>query len=106
MPRTDIGLMAENTNVDVVFITALPKERDALLKYLQAATELHGYRHAYVRASLDLDDGSNYSVVVVTLPSMGNVQASAATTRAINVWNPAQILLVGITGGLKKGLER
>jgi nucleoside phosphorylase len=37
---------------------------------------------------------------------MGNVRAAAATQQAIAVWNPAQILLTGIAGGIEKSNNR
>ena len=53
------------------------------------------------RAEIHLEDGQRYRLIVFALREMGNYQAVAATTRAIDVWNPRYILLGGIAGAVK-----
>jgi nucleoside phosphorylase len=89
--------MRKNGRVDVVLITALRLECEAVLRHVDDATS-----HA--------DDGElyhtgrigPYDVVVMPLFGMGNIRAAAAATRAIAKWNPAHIMLVGVAGGVQK----
>lgn len=85
--------------VDAVIITALAEERTAVLRYLHSVEEPPLRRDGFHRARLDSEAGT-YQLIVVS-PGAGNVPAAAAATRAIDVWNPQHIFLVGIAGGVK-----
>jgi nucleoside phosphorylase len=93
--------------VDAVIITALPKEQSAVLRHLPAHEPIADGDSRYFRASLHSPAiNGPIDLVVLCLEGMGNQTSAIATFRAIDVWNPAQILLTGIAGGLRKGTER
>jgi nucleoside phosphorylase len=89
-------------SVDIVIITALVKEQEAVLRHLGATEAIQTKNRIYHKGSIPHEQGNgSYSVVVLSLPGMGNVQAALATSHAITVWNPRQIILAGITAGIK-----
>lgn len=93
--------------VDIVIITALTKERDAVLRHLQSVEETTVHSRTYYKSVIQHENGKNsYKAVVLSLPNMGNTESAIATTQAITVWNPSQVILVGIAGGIKKGDSR
>jgi nucleoside phosphorylase len=94
------------TVVDIVIITALPKERDAFLRHCPLATETKAKDRTWYRFSLEAATGMNYEVRLVSLPNMGNINSAIATDQAIAVWNPSQIILAGIAGGIQEGNKR
>jgi nucleoside phosphorylase len=87
--------------VDVVIITALPKERDAVLRRLSSPRRESTRDRVFYHSVLKADDGSDKSVILLPLSAMGNTSAAVAATQAIDVWNPAAIVLTGIAGGIK-----
>lgn len=92
---------------DFVIITALPEERDAMLRKLLGYHRLPPTEHD-VRVYYSADVTTNfpdsttsvYSVVVLCLLDMGRVEAANATNDAIRRWNPRYVLMVGIAGGV------
>lgn len=93
--------------VDVAIITALTRERDAFLRYLPLAEEANVKGRTWYKASVGTQlSGINYEIRLVSLPSMGNISAAIATHQAIAVWNPSNIILAGITGGIREGNKR
>ncbi len=96
------ALMEKNNSVDVVIITALQKEQQAVIKHLDKVEKVEIKNRVFYRAEVLHENGQgSYSVVLLSLPGMGNVQASIAATQAITIWNPSQIILTGISGGIK-----
>lgn len=95
--------MTENMQLtDIVIITALNKEKDAILNYVETSEEIKIKSRIYYKATISSKDkGSNWNVVILCLSQMGNVEASIATTQAIDEWNPRYIMLVGIAAGIK-----
>ena len=93
--------MSRDTDADVLLITALPIERDAVIKFLESPQEQTFKGRIHHRGRI-----GPYDVIVLPMFGVGNVRAAAAVTDAIAVWNPAQIILVGIAGGVAKGDER
>ncbi|MDY6854520.1 MAG: hypothetical protein SWO11_07400 [Thermodesulfobacteriota bacterium] len=90
-------------SVDIVIITALLKEQDAVLRHLDSTERIQSKNRVYYKGEIPHSQGADsYSVVVLSLPGMGNVQAAIATSQAITVWNPTHVILVGITAGLKE----
>jgi nucleoside phosphorylase len=95
---------AKRERIDFLLVTALPEERDALLR------RLPGYRkvpprdddvHVYFQAELAVhDEAGSYRVVVLPLLGMGRVNAATATGYAIKRWRPRHVVLVGIAGGV------
>jgi nucleoside phosphorylase len=99
--------MNHENQIDVVIITPLLKERDAVLRHLRVADELKTKNRIYHKSVVPIDNREeSYNVVVLSLPGMGNVEAAIATSQAITVWNPSQIIITGIAGGIKKGNDR
>jgi nucleoside phosphorylase len=95
--------------VDVVIITPLEEERDAVLAKLAGHRQLPPTAddiRVYFAAELPVTfpDGATatYQVVVVPLLNMGRVEAATATGDAIRRWRPRYVWLVGIAGGLAK----
>ncbi|MDC9005233.1 hypothetical protein [Mycobacterium marinum] len=81
--------------VDVVILTALPEEHDAVVRALGQGRDRiwRGY-------SLREADVGATNVITLPIGGMGNAGSAHAATLAIGIWNPAAILLVGITGGI------
>jgi nucleoside phosphorylase len=93
--------MSPENRADVVLLTALPLERDALLKYIGPVQESKAKGREYHRGKV-----GPYDVVVCCALGMGNVRSGIVATEAIGIWNPAQIILTGYAGGVKKKNER
>ncbi|BAZ15352.1 hypothetical protein NIES4071_72240 [Calothrix sp. NIES-4071] len=89
--------------IDVVIITALEKERDAVLRYLDSPqlTQRFG-KTFYTSVIKTLNSTIVYQVIIVCLEGMGNLKSSFATQKAITEINPSRIILVGIAGGVPK----
>jgi nucleoside phosphorylase len=99
--------MNNEKQTDVVIITPLLKERDAVLRHLRVADQITSKNRIYHKSVIPIDNSDeSYSVVVLSLPGMGNVEAAIATSQAITVWNPSQIIVTGIAGGIRKGNDR
>lgn len=94
----------KNQRMDFLFVTALPEERDALLRKLPAYEKVPARKddvHVYFRADLALEDGDDaYRVSVLPLLGMGRVNAATATADAIKRWRPRHVVLVGTAGGV------
>jgi len=94
--------MHQDDSVDVVIVTALEKERDAVLRYLDSPQRVESKNRVVYKSYLQHEDSnSRYRVLLFCLGGMGNVQAATAVTQAIDVWNPAAIILTGIMGGVE-----
>jgi nucleoside phosphorylase len=96
----------KNDSVDIVIVTALSKERDAVLRYLDSPQRVESKNRVVYKSYLRheaSDDG--YQILLLCFGGMGNVQAATAVTQAIDVWNPSAIILTGIMGGIE-GSER
>lgn len=89
-------------NVDIVIITALDIERNAVLKYLPQAERIVNKGRVYYRSKIYKGGDDYLDVILLSLPYMGNVNSSIATTQAIEVWNPRYIIVTGIAGGFKR----
>jgi nucleoside phosphorylase len=111
-PQTTRPLIRETAGpppVDVVLITPLEEERDAVLAKLVGHRQLPPTQddiRVYYAAELPVTfpDGAaaTYRVVVVPLINMGRVEAANATGDAIRRWRPRYVWLVGLAGGLAK----
>ncbi|EDN69712.1 conserved hypothetical protein [Beggiatoa sp. PS] len=97
--------MENQQSVDVVIITALEKERDAVLRYLNVYETVPIKNHTVYHLPHHNTE-SAYQVILHCLGEMGNVAAGIATNQLINDWNPNIIILAGIIGGIKKRNER
>lgn len=89
--------------VDFAIVTALRIERDAVLRRIsdirrvQEDTEPLTFYHGQIMIPVSSE---RYTVVVIMLLGMGNDEAAIATTRVIQRWQPANVLMVGIAGGV------
>jgi nucleoside phosphorylase len=89
-------------SADIVIITALMKEREAVLRHLGSTEKIEIQNRVYYRGTIHNAQGhGSYCVVVLSLPDMGSVQAATATALAITVWSPRHVILAGITAGLE-----
>jgi len=88
--------------IDFVIITALDLERNALISYIPNLERIVNKGRIYYKGKIYNGTDNHLNIVILSLPYMGNVNASIATSQAIAVWNPRYIILTGITGGFKK----
>jgi nucleoside phosphorylase len=89
--------------IDFAFVTALPIERDALLRRLERREIVQDDFEplTYYRGGISVPTtGEYYEVVVVMLLGMGNDEAAVSTMKVIERWQPAYVLMVGIAGGV------
>jgi nucleoside phosphorylase len=89
---------------DFAIITALEKEARAVVSRLEHHSvqrfedrDIRTYHCGQVPIQ---DTDRAYRVVVVLLPSIGNVPAANAVTDTITRWQPRFVLMVGIAGGI------
>ncbi|MEM9540756.1 MAG: SAVED domain-containing protein [Cyanobacteria bacterium P01_E01_bin.42] len=97
-----------NTAVDFGIVTALKIERDALLKRLDSYKLIKDENETlpfYLGQLSVPGSAESYTIVVCLLLDMGNDEAAFATTRLIQRWKPAHILMVGIAGGIHSKVE-
>jgi nucleoside phosphorylase len=94
----------QQTPVDFAIITALEKEVKAVVRRLEnheiKRFEDRDIRTYHLGTIPIYGQVQPYRVVVVTLPSMGNVSAANAVTDTISQWQPRFVLMVGIAGGI------
>ena len=86
---------------DVVIITALPKEREAVLRYLDTYEKVEINNRTIYKSNLP-----HSQVALLCIGSMGNVASAIATTSVIADLNPSTIILTGIMAGVEKENER
>lgn len=96
--------------VDFAIITALPVERDALLKqfdeYQKIQNEKVDFRTYYLGCISTTKSNRKYSIVLVMLPGMGNLESLSASHDILDIWKPKHILVIGIAGGNEeKGIK-
>ena len=112
--------VAENDrDADHVIVTALPEEREAVLRKLPGARKIQpqGATLVYHTAEIPIESSSQTAflgpswlfgetsgsqtrrVVVANLTDMGRVKSALGTAEAIRAWQPDSVLLVGIAGG-------
>lgn len=94
-------------SADIVIITALEEERDAVLRKLPnrrrqkpSADDVHVYYTCNLPVKFPNRTSGTYRIVVTSLVQMGPTQAATTTITAIHKWKPKFILLVGIAGGV------
>ena len=95
--------------VDVLIITALPVERDAVLRLVPLHRPVQEDNFlTYYRAALETDAESgrkNVEVAVTMLRHVGNVFAAVHTARCLQRLKPHYVLMVGIGGGVKEEVD-
>ena len=98
------------TQVDVAIITVLPEEYHAVLRKLEnvrLVMEPDGTPNVYAWATGEIrSDDSNtlHRLVVAMAGEAGEVSGALATKATIDRWNPRDVFLVGIAGGLHDSL--
>ena len=98
----------QSSSVDFAIVTALKIERDAVLNRLDEYEIVQDdfepltyyYGHVDLPASAE-----RYVIVLMLLLDMGNDEAATATTRLLHRWHPANLLMVGIAGGVQGKVE-
>ena len=94
--------------VDFAIVTALKVERDAVLSRLDEYEVIKEdfEPQVYYRGSIKIPGTSEcYTIVVTLLLDMGNDEAATATTRLLQRWQPANLFMVGIAGGVRGKVE-
>jgi len=95
-------LSTNDNDVEVVIITALQKEADAVVSHFKNVTQEFRKHRSFYRCEIEIDSWTKpINIIVLPQDKMGNVEAAAATSQAINAWNPQYLLLIGIAGGIK-----
>ena len=90
--------------IDFAVITALPVERKAVVGRLTAPEKVQepGEPLTFYRGHVPIPGESTpYTVVVIQLLDMGNLDAAAATARVLQRYRPRNVLMVGIAGGVR-----
>lgn len=92
----------DGMSVDFLVITALPVERDALLRILASPAKLqpNGCPTYYLSTIPAYGRDGSYRVAVTMLNQMGNVEAARHAAQAITDLTPAYVFMVGIAGGV------
>jgi DDE superfamily endonuclease/Phosphorylase superfamily len=83
-------------SIETIILTALAVEADAVVRSLGSSVV-----HRWRGKDLHIGAISGKEVLVLPLGAMGNASSAQAVQRAIGMWNPAQIMVVGITGGAR-----
>jgi deoxycytidine triphosphate deaminase len=99
----DKNNQAEDIPIDFAFVTALPKERDAVLKHLVSYKKVQfGFEPlTYYRGRINIPTTDEYyEVVVVMLLGMGTGEATIGAMAVIERWQPKNVIMVGIAGGV------
>jgi deoxycytidine triphosphate deaminase len=97
---------SEDIPIDFAFVTALPKERDALLKHLgpykkvQFGFEPLTYYRGRIKIPITDATDEYYEVVVVMLLGMGTGEATIGAMSVIERWQPKNVIMVGIAAGV------
>lgn len=92
--------MSQDNVVDILIVTALEKERDAVLLHLESPQEVKMNRRTAHKAYLQHKNfETGYQVVVLCFGGMGNTRSATFVTQAIQEWNPRAVILVGIIAG-------
>jgi nucleoside phosphorylase len=90
--------------VDFAIIAALKVEREAMVRRFADVKKIQdsGEPLTYYAGKLEIPgEDRPYLVVVTQLIEMGNPDAAIVTTKVIQRWQPRNILMVGIAGGVK-----
>ncbi len=103
MQHNDGDEQVQSPPIDFAFVTALPIERDALLRRLEGREVVQDDFEplTYYRGHISVPTtGEYYEAVVVMLLGMGNDEAAVSTVKVVERWRPAYVLMVGIAGGV------
>lgn len=90
--------------VDFAIIAALPVEREAVVRRLENVRKVQpdGEPLTFYAGTVAIPgEARPFTVVVTQLLEMGNNDAGITTTRVIQRWQPRNVLMVGIAGGVR-----
>ncbi len=93
----------KNDSVDFAIITALKVERDAVRERLDNCEIVQDDFDplTYYSGRVNIPGGDEYyTVILVGLLNMGNNEAAVATTKLLQRWEPKNLMMVGIAGGV------
>lgn len=85
--------------MNVVILTPIPVEQDAILRHLAPYTEKEVGKSHYVIGAVKNEHGTIQVVSQLTGP--GNTTVALAAEKAIHNFQPMVIILAGIAGGVK-----
>ena len=106
---SDFSRQVETESIDFAIVVALSEELKALKHHFPELQRvfLNGPQsRTYYKAIIPTKHGGAYRVIVTLLHSMGNIEASHATSDLIRDWNPRYVLVNGIAGGLCHNEQR
>lgn len=93
-------------SVDILIVTALPEELDALASHFHLPPQPN-FLTASIACYIDYDvsctsENESYSVAIICLNAMGNTNAGIDVTHALRDLNPSYVFMFGIAGGIKE----
>ena len=91
-----------NTSVDIIIVTALPVEYQAVIAHLKETTEwVHPAGTIYEVGKFSTEN-QDWQIALMQV-GMGNPKAAFETERAIHFFQqPAYVFFVGVAGGIKE----
>ena len=95
IPKADIAII---TAVEIEYEAARSMFKDWGTVTLEDDPSIYQYTKALI-------NGKEKSVVLTMLPEMGMIAASCLTTKIIQTFNPDQVYMLGICGGIKGEVE-
>lgn len=89
--------------VDVLLVTALPEERDALLRIIYPTIQenIDGSLIVFRGSISPKKQEKSLQIAIMMLSQMGNVESGNSTSKAIKQLHPDYIFMVGIAGGVR-----
>ena len=105
MANAEKNQLQDNAPVDFAIMTALRVEREAMLQRLDRyeRIELPDDPYVYFLGQIDIPGSTaKYKVVVAQLIDVGNVNAATEATALIKRWQPQNLFMVGIAGGVEQ----
>ena len=97
-----MAIKKSSQKIDFLLVTALPEERDALLKLITPTEKIiNNTQVIFLGKLINPKLGRSQQIAIIMLPQMGNVDAGIFTTIAIDYLQPDYVFMVGIAGGVK-----
>lgn len=90
--------------VDFAIITALQVERTAIVDRLDCVEKIQEDGHvltSYKGEVAVIGSEEKFSVVVIQLLNKGVAEAAVATAATMQRWNPRNVIMLGIAGGVR-----
>jgi nucleoside phosphorylase len=96
--------MSRERLVDVLIVTALSKERDAIIHYCDKCEKVEG--EDYYEARVNHENSETFYKVILICSGMGSEPAAIEITKALMKWHPRTVILTGIAGGVRDAENR